>query len=495
MNYSAAAEAYGRRLAAQAQDCAANENSTQPATERRSDLGNARRLVRMHGDRLRYFRAYRTWFVWNGVYWETDRTGEIERCAKSAAESLWQEALNEDDDRRKAALAWAVKAQDRARIANMIELAGSEPGVPVTAEMLDSDPWLLNVRNGTLDLRTGELSEPDRALLMTKCCATNYEPKARSELWDAFVRRTTGRDAELAAYIQRTLGYALVGAWHEKHFWFGYGPPDGAKSTLLGVVGDILGDYHVSAEPSMWLVQGTVGGNRGDLTRLLGARLVTSLEIRPGMKFDEALVKKVTGGDRIVAAAKYKDEIEFPPTFALWMGANDRPTIRDDDEGMWVRMRCVPFVNQVPKSEQDPRLREKLTSDAHAPAVLRWLVEGCLAWQRDGLGDCAAVAKATSDYRTSMNQAAGFFEDVIVVTGNPDDEIANRAMVRAYEHWCEQNHVRQPVTAKGLGQSPKVSHENRSRYFWGRAGSAGNLAAERRYRPPGATHDTPGGHR
>jgi phage/plasmid-associated DNA primase len=154
-------------------------------------------------------------------------------------------------------------------LANMIELAKSEPGIPVIASDLDADPWLLNVQNGTLDLRTGELREPDPALLMTKCCATRFDPDARSELWEAFVKRTTGNDSELAAYVQRSLGYALFGKWREKAFWFGYGPPDGAKSTLLGVIGDVLGDYHVAAAASTWMVQNNIGGNRGDVTRLL----------------------------------------------------------------------------------------------------------------------------------------------------------------------------------------------------------------------------------
>lgn len=419
--------------------------------EQRTDLGNARRLVRGYGDSLRYFEARKLWYVWDGSRWKADNTGEVVRAAKDAAESLWTEAKSiDDDDKRKSALAWAAKCQDRQRLMNMIELAKSEPGIPVVAADLDAHPWLLNVQNGTLDLRTGKLNEPDPALLMTKCCATHYDPNARSQLWEAFVKRTTGGDAELAAYIQRSLGYALFGAWREKAFWFGYGPPDGAKSTLLGVIGDVLGDYHVAAAASTWMVQNNVGGNRGDVTRLLGARFVTSLEIRPGLRFDEELVKKVTGGDTIVAAGKYENEIQFPPTFALWMGANDRPTIRDDDEGMWSRMRCVPFTNPVPDAEKDPHLREKLTSEEHAPAVLAWLVAGCRAWQREGVGKCTAVTAATRAYRADMNRAGAFFEECCEL--GEGYETTAKDMRDAYDKWCRDNAVRLPLSAKALGQ-------------------------------------------
>jgi P4 family phage/plasmid primase-like protien len=429
-----------------------DERNTGAGAEQRSDLGNARRLVRMHGDRLRYFRAYRTWYVWTGTRWEADTTGQVERAAQEVADSLWEDARAADEEQRTGARTWALQTQNRARLDNMIAVAGTLEGIPVTADMLDADPWLLNVQNGTLDLRTGELSTPDPNLLMTKCAAVRYDPSAKSELWEAFVRRTTGGDAELATYMQRALGYALVGVCQEKHFWFGYGPPDGAKSTMLGVIGQILGDYHVSAEPSTWMVQSSAGGNRGDLTRLLGARLVTSLEIRKGLRFDEALVKKVTGGDRITAAAKYKDEIEFAPTFALWLGANDRPGIRDDDDGMWARMRCVPFTNPVPKAEQDPRLREKLTSPDHAPAILRWLVDGCLAWQRDGLGECSAVTKATGEYRREMNEAAEFVEEVLEITGCDSDEVPCSVLRERYQGWCREANVRRPLQPKALGQ-------------------------------------------
>ncbi|MEI9950639.1 MAG: phage/plasmid primase, P4 family [Pseudomonadota bacterium] len=430
------------------------DSAKAPVPLQRTDLGNARRLVSAYGDSLRYFEARKTWYVWDDKRWEPDNTGEVIRAAKDAAESLWTEAKkkgDDDTDKRSAAFKWAAQCQDRARLMNMIELAKSEPGIPVVAADLDAHPWLLNVQNGTLDLRTGELREPDPALLMTKCCATKYNPDARSELWEAFVKRTTGGDTELAAYIQRSLGYALYGAWAEKAFWFGYGPPDGAKSTLLGAIGDVLGDYHVAAAASTWMVQNNVGGNRGDVTRLLGARFVTSLEIRPGLRFDEELVKKVTGGDTIVAAGKYENEIQFPPTFALWMGANDRPTIRDDDEGMWSRMRCVPFTNPVPDREKDPHLREKLTSSEHAPAVLAWLVAGCLVWQREGIGKCEAVTTATKAYRADMNRAGAFFEECCELGEGDGFEAAARAMRAAYDEWCRANGVRNPLAANALG--------------------------------------------
>jgi putative DNA primase/helicase len=420
--------------------------------ERRSDLGNARRLVRLGGHALRHCSARKVWLTWDGRRWADDETGEVMRQAKASAESLWDEVRDLPDDARKNAAAWAIQSQNTGRIAAAVKLAETEPGVAVRVSELDSDPWLLNVQNGTLDLRTCELHEPDPSLLMTKCCGAPYDPAASSGLWDAFVTRLTGGDAELASYLQRALGYALFGAWQEKAFWFGYGPPDGGKSTLFAIVARVLGDYHVAAAASTWMVQSGTGGNRGDVVRLLGARLVTTSEIRQGARVDEETVKRVTGGDRIVAAAKYEGEIEFAPTFALWWFANDPPIIRDDDEGMWSRARVVPFTNPIPKAEQDPTLADKLAGPEHAPAVLAWLVRGCIEWQRQGIGTCAAVDAATRAYRGEMNRLAGFAEERLDVTRDPADEVPNRVMRDAYAQWCRTNNVRSPLQGEHFGR-------------------------------------------
>jgi P4 family phage/plasmid primase-like protien len=430
---------------------AANAQPAAPPTFMRTDLGNAKFLVHEHGEDLRHFTEKKTWFIWDGARWKEDRSGEIMRRAMLAAEKLWQDAKdNPDDDSRKGAFAWAAKTQERARLTNMIALAESRPGIPVTAVDLDSDPWLLNVRNGTLDLRTGKLSKPDRSLLMTKCCATDYVPGAQSNLWDNFVARLTNNDRELEAYIRRVMGYALFGAWREKMFWFGYGPPDGSKSTFLGAVGAVLGDYHTSAAASTWMVQHTVGGNRGDLTRLRGARLVTTLEIKPGARFDPEIMKGITGGDAIVAAAKYEGEISFRPACALWFGANDRPTISDDDEGFWARCRVVPFTGIVPKAEQIEGLQDVIASPEHAPAVLAWMVRGCLEWQADGIGTCAQVETATNQYKDAMNKAAGF-DECIEITKNPDDVISAKRLRGVYELWAKQAGVRTLLQGKAWG--------------------------------------------
>jgi putative DNA primase/helicase len=190
-----------------------------------------------------------------------------------------------------------------------------------------------------------------------------------------------GNDRELAEYLQRVAGYALSGTAIERAFFFLYGPPGTAKSTVLDALRGALGEYAVAAASDTFLVQSNTGGNRGDIVRLAGARLVTASEIRPGAKWDSTIIKQITGGDTIVAAAKYESEIELRATFVLILAANDAPRLRDDDDGLWARMRRVPLVAQIPHEQQDREMKARLQSPEHAAAILAWAVQGCLDWQ------------------------------------------------------------------------------------------------------------------
>ncbi|HMJ14822.1 MAG TPA: phage/plasmid primase, P4 family, partial [Polyangiaceae bacterium] len=362
-----------------------------------TDLGNAERLVARFRDRIRYCHPRRRWLLWDETRWEWDETNQIVQLAKQTVRGIYREAAAIQDDAVRAAIGKHARGSEKAsRVASMITLAQSD--LPVLLSDLDADPWLLNCRNGTLDLRTGVLRTHDRTQLITKTTSIDYLAGAQSELWDRVLNDAVGGDTELAAYLQRVVGYALVGAAVERVFFFLYGPPGTAKSTLIEAFHAALGEYARSADFDTWVVQTNVGGNRGDLVRLAGARLVTSVEVRRGAKWDEALVKRVTGGDELVAAAKFESEVSFRPAFTLMLAANDAPSARDDDEGLWARMRRIPLTTAIPVEKQDRTIKAKLREPEHAAAILAWAVEGCLAWQRNGLGTAKAVEASTAAY-------------------------------------------------------------------------------------------------
>ncbi len=427
-----------------------------------TDLGNAERLAARFGDRLRYCPPRKKWLIWNGQRWEWDETGSVMGLARNVVRSIYREAESADSaDTAKTLASWAGKSESADRLSAMVKLAQTEQGIPVMPDALDANPWLFNCQNGTLDLRTGTLQPHNRQDLITKMAPVQYDPDAQSDIWDKFLSDATGGDEELVRYLQRVAGYVLTGDIREKCFFFLYGPPNAGKSTFIDALANTLGDYHMSSSFSTWCKQTLAGGNRGDIVRLLGARLVTSVEVQKGVRWDEEIVKRVTGGDEIVAAAKYEAEISFRASFKLLLAANDAPSIRDDDDGMWDRMRRIPFTHVPP--ERDPVIRRILCDPpSSGAAILAWAVQGCLAWQREGLGTCRAVEASTLEYRQEMDVFGSFLEDACVL--EPGARVERGELARAYQDWCRRNNVRRVLAPREIADRLRERRVEEGKY-------------------------------
>jgi putative DNA primase/helicase len=451
-------------------DLITERDCTELATRcKETDLGNAERLGLRYGQLIRYNKPLRTWFLWTGKQWKED-SAAVQEMAKTSARLIWKEIdvleallLADDDGKKKGRrIVHAKNSESSASIKAAMSLATSAH--PVDVNELDADPWFFNVQNGTVDLRTGFLRPHARDDLITKIAACDYDPDARSGVWEKFLYEATGGDAELAAYLQRAVGCALVGEAQEKAFWFIYGPTDCGKSTFINAVAGPFGDYFVSSDADTFLARQQVGGNRGDVVRLRGSRLTTVVELPKGAKFDEKLVKKVTGGDPIDGAAKFKDEITFKPTFSLWFAANDCPSIRDDDDSMWGRVRRIPFVTKPP--EIDKQLKHKLAEPSVQRAILTWAVQGCLRWQRSGLGTCKAVEASSEEYRNENDKLGDFYENFCVFESAA--EVSRTALYSQFDTWCRSN-TEKPLTPKEFagrlrtrsGVSERMAHGTR----------------------------------
>lgn len=398
-----------------------------------TDLGNAERFVAQHGHAVRYCPERKRWLTFDGGRYVWDNDGAILRRCKKTVRSIYGEASKLGGDARKQRFKHAVRSERRERLAAMADLAKSEEGVPVRVDELDANPYLLNARNGTIDLRDGALRPHSQEDLITKSVAADFDLEATDPLWQGFLETITGGDDSLACYLQRICGYALIGTSTEKAFFCFHGDADTGKSTLLNGVSHALGDYAATADSDTWLRRSQVGGNRGDVVRLRGRRFVTSSEFRENARFDEALIKRVTGGDEITAAAKYEGEVSFRATFTLIIAANDPPLIRDDDRALWRRYYPVPF-RHVPE-HPDPTLSEKLRAPEVVRAILGWAVRGCMQWQELGLQPPAAAVSSAEAHRLEMDRFASFAGQHLIFG---EGGSLSRFEVRSrYQAWCD----------------------------------------------------------
>jgi len=412
-----------------------------------TDMGNAERLVTHHGADLRHCHPLGRWYVWDGTRFADDERGGIELRAKRTARSIYAEAVDEEDVAvRKAIIKHGVKSEQAERINAMTRLARSEPTIPIGVEEFDADPWLLNVRNGTVDLRTGALAAHARAHLITKCAPITFDATATCPKFLAFLDWAMAGDATLVRFLQRAIGYSLTGNTSERMLLILYGEGKNGKSTLLEVIRALMGDYAMRT-PTETLLAKREGGIPNDVARLRGVRFVSASEAEEGQRLAEAKIKDLTGGDMVSARFMRGEFFDFMPAFKIWLSTNHKPGVKGTDRAIWDRIKLVPFLVRIDPADQDRDLRDKLI--AEAPGILNWAIRGCLDWRREGMGEPQAVSDATASYRSEMDILAGFIDDRCVV-GSTATCTAHQ-LYSAYQRWCEENGER-PITQIQMGR-------------------------------------------
>ena len=414
--------------------------------EHLTDWGNAQRLVRLHGDQLRFCHAWGKWQIWDGRRWRTDDTGRVYRFAKSTVKTIYAEAkAATDGDVRKAIASWAMKSESQVRLEAMTISAQSEPGIPVRPEDLDADPWLFNVQNGTIDLRTGALRPHDPADLITKVGGVEFDAEAKATVFDTFLKKIMGDDDELIEYQQRTLGRSLTGDVSEHRIELWHGPGANGKSTLTTAILGVMGDYGLMAAPGL-LLRRRQEAHPTEVADLKGARFVSSVEIGESRKLNEEQVKQLSGGDRLKARYMRQDFWEFDPTHKLFVACNHRPTIVGSDHAIWRRVRLVPFSVVIPDDEQDKQLGEKLKDERSG--ILNWLIQGCLGWLEHGVNEAEAVRDATADYRAEQDLVAAFVAECCTIS--PNAKVLSADIYRDYAAWCKNSHE-EPLGKRAFG--------------------------------------------
>lgn len=426
-----------------------------------TDLANAYRLASMHGGDLLFARSL-GWLAWDGRRYLVDELGVplrhaqdvgmavrresselFARAAKTPSE-LTQERL---EKLAKGLFSWGKHSQQEKAMRAMLSVASSLETFAVRPNVFDSDPMLLNVLNGTVDLNTGQLRPHSKADRISKVTGAELRDDWGCPTFLAFLGRVFDGNQELIDFVRRAVGYSLTGRTDEQCFFLLWGKTgNNGKSTLLELLRYVLGDYACNSSPDVLMAQRGGRGPENDVARLRGARLVTASESGETRRLDEERVKRLTGGDTYTARFLHREYFEFVPTFKLWLAANNRPEIRGTDNAIWRRVQLIPFQVTIPPNERDPRMPEKLRKEAHG--IMNWAVEGCIEWGRGGLRPPTEVTDATAEYRSEQDAIGRFLDEACTVL--PQLRVKKGVLYERYSEWCRKS-GETPLTKRALG--------------------------------------------
>lgn len=399
-----------------------------------SDYTNALIFIRDHGKDIRYCFPWAKWLVWDGKRWDIDSKGEVMRRAKQTIKKLAGRAETiEEDIKIKAFLKHIKSSLSAGRLKAMTELSQSEEEIPILPEELDRHPWALNCQNGTVNLQTGELQPHQRKDFLTRILPVVYDPEASCPTWLDFLHRIMQGRQDIICFLQKAVGYSLSGDISEQVFFILWGTGANGKSTLINAILEIMGPFAMKATSDLLLVS---RGDRHPTERadLAGKRIVATIETEEGRLLAESFIKEATGGDPIRARRMREDFWEFLPTHKIWLATNHKPIIRGTDGAIWRRPRLIPFEVAIPEKEQDKKLPEKLRKEY--AGILAWAVEGCLAWQKEGLGYPEGVKKATENYRSEMDILGDFIDECCEV--GESFRAKASTLYGTYKEWCQE---------------------------------------------------------
>lgn len=413
-----------------------------------TDLDASLRFVEANADRLRYVPGI-GWHVWDGMRWAKDTTGRALEYSKASAKAWTTRWVASQDANRNDKVRMALSLESASHIKAALELAQTDERLVIHHSKLDIDPWLLTVRNGTIDLRSGNIRPHSRDDYITKLAPVTYTPDARNAILDGVLGTLDEGMPGASDFLARCFGAALSGDASPESVFLLQGDGASGKTTLTEGISSLLGDYSVKLPFESFCLSKhgrSPGGASPDLIRLRGSRFAYASEGDVSARLDAGTVKTLTGGEPFTCRDLYQSPITFPQTWKLWLVSNYDPKADSDDTGIWRRMLKIHF-QVVPPERRDPRVKTALCSDPAAQsALLAWAVRGCLDWQargrgRNGLAPPPAVLAITEAYRKKQDALGQWLEDALAEGGIRDGNAStpNSELRSDYERWCEDN--------------------------------------------------------
>lgn len=438
-----------------------------------SDVGNAERLMAMYGKNIRYNPIHKKWLIWSGKHWGFDNAGKIEVLARRVIKALQVQGkkLSDDENKdfKKQIEKFVLRSESDNRIKAMINQAKTQSSLILNET--DKNVYLLNFRNGTMNLKTGILQKHNKSDLITKCINIKYDKNADCPNWKEFINKIFNGDDELINYIQKSIGNSLTGDADMQCFYILYGQGSNGKGTFMEAIMSILGEYAGRLKGSSLIEKIGDEGARGDLAKLENKYLTYVNEFEDGRTFDEELMKSLTSGanEAIPVRRMYEEEFDLHPTFKIWIATNKLPKIKGTDEGIWRRVKKIPFEYNF---ENDPDKDEHFFENKLKPelsGILNWCIKGCLKWQQEGIKVPDEVRAANEDYRSDMDTVQRFLNDCCIISETCKS--ASPLLYDTYKDWCEENKEYKlssiKLTRKLSEKGFKQGRNSQSRYWQG----------------------------
>ncbi|CAE6694310.1 hypothetical protein R69619_00402 [Paraburkholderia nemoris] len=418
-----------------------------------TEIGNAERLFGFHGDDLRYCPDTKAWLHWENGCWSWDLDGsKLRQLAANLSLSIYDEGRNYLHQAEHF-IKWARKSGEKRTIESATKLLADRHELRVPLGYIDSDHFLMGIDNGrqVVDLRTGLVRSAMPSDMITKSAGVRaVGDESKAVRWKRFLDDIFLRDQEMIDWLQRFLGYSLTGSTREQFFTFGFGGGSNGKGVLASVMREVWGDYYrtISSETLMEQRRSS-GAATPELAKLVGARLIISGETERGASLSEALVKLITGQEEISCRHLYGPEFEYLPQFKLFMAGNYKPTIRGTDNGIWRRVRLVPFNRKFEEHEMDKGLDSKLAAEREH--IFAWILAGCLNWQERGLGDQPGVVEhATREYREKEDVIGEWLSEIC--SFGAERTTGARELFSKYQAWALANGYR-PMSEKSFREN------------------------------------------
>jgi putative DNA primase/helicase len=387
-----------------------------------ADAMNAYALVAWTDGRIKFAPGL-GYFVWDGVTWVKSATRVRQEIHAMGAALVFAGYTKE-----------ARGFTMTSKINNLLEELRSVPSVYVDAEEFDAKPHLLSFANGVVDLRTGKMRAHEKSDMLTVTLPVDYDPHAQAPRWEQFITEIFPDNADLADYVRRLVGYGITGNTSEQCFAVLWGKGANGKSVFTETLTDVFGRITKTTPFATFEDKGSGGGIPNDLAALRGARLVMASEGESGKPMSEAVLKRVTGKDKVTARFLRQEFFTFAPTFLIMLATNHKPRFKSQDEGLWRRVKLIPFTRYFAPHERDYDLDRKLR--AESAGIVAWAVRGAVEWYANGLRDPESISAATREYRATSDALAGFFPGVLE---EADDEavLPGADAYTAYTDWCE----------------------------------------------------------